>query len=93
MAEDPEALAQISRLLGDSSLRAADAEEVRRAVEGGMQRLVEGLYAEAAASDDVIDRESALAFLDDRLRFLGPLLSEDQRTRAWDALLAMIETW
>jgi len=93
MAEDPEALAQIARLLGDRSLRSAGAEEVRRTATDRLPMLVDGLLAEAAASDDVVDRESALAFVADRLQFLSPLISEDQRTQVWDALLAKIESW
>ncbi len=29
----------------------------------------------------------------DRLQFLSPLISEDQRVQVWDALLAKIESW
>ncbi len=93
MAEDPEALAQIARLLGVDGLRSASAEEVGRAVQTRLSLLVDGLLAEAAASDDVSDRESALAFLADRLRFLGPLLSADQRAQVWDALLTKVAAW
>ena len=93
MAEDPEALAQMARLLGDESLRLAAAEDVRTEAERRLPMLVDGLLAEAAASDDVVDRESALAFLADRLAFLGPLLSEDQRERVWEALVAKVEAW
>lgn len=93
MAEDPEALAQMARLLGAEGLPLASAEDVRAAAEERWDRLLEGLLAEAAASDDVSDRRSALDFLAERLRFLGPLLSEDQRERLWSALVARVDAW
>ena len=93
MAEFSEALAQIARLLGDDRLRQASREEVRASMASRFGRLVEGLIDEAMASDDVIDRESALAFLDDRLSFLGSLLSDDERSRLREALQEKIESW
>jgi hypothetical protein len=93
VAEDPEALAQIARLLGDERLRTASAEDVRVRVDQRLEQLADGLLAEATASDDVIDRESALDFLNDRLRFFGALLSEGQRTRLLAALREKIEAW
>ena len=93
MAEDPEALAQIARLLGDEQLRAASAEDVRARVDERLDQLANGLMAEATASDDVIDRASALDVLLDRLRFLGVLLSEGQRARLLEALLEKIDSW
>ena len=93
MAEDPEALAQIARLLGDERLRTASAEDVRASVDARLEQLADGLLAEATASDDVIDRESALDFVNDRLRFFGTLLSDGQRTRLLEALRERIEAW
>jgi hypothetical protein len=93
LANDPEAQAQIARLLGDEGLKAAGAAELHTAVDAGFTRLVEGLVMEAGASDDVIDRASALAFLDDRLRFLEPVIDREQRQRLREVLEAKLETW
>jgi hypothetical protein len=93
MAEDPEALTQLSRLLEDERLRGAKAPEVQDAVERDFQRLVDGMVAEAAASDDVMDRETALTFVDTRLDFLASLLSNEQRSRLRRAVRARIEAW
>jgi len=62
-------------------------------IEQDWQQLVEGLLAEAAASDDVSDQDSALAFLTDRLRFLRPLLAEDQPQRLLTDLKTRIAAW
>ena len=43
--------------------------------------LVRAMLEEAAACDDVISAASALAYLDDRLAFLGELLTEEQKDR------------
>jgi len=93
MAPEPEALAQIARLLGDPGLRSAAPEGVREAVDRGFERLVTGLLEEAAASDDVVDRASGLEFLEARLAYLGQLLTEEQKTRLSSALRAKIESW
>jgi len=93
MAPEPEALAQIARLLGDASLRSASPETVSAAVEAGFERLVAGLLEEAAASDDVTDRTSALEFLEARLAYLAQLMTGEQKARLSSALRAKIETW
>jgi hypothetical protein len=93
VASDPEALAQIARLLGNNALRTSTETEVRAAVSAGIERLADGLAAEAAASDDVTDRESALVFLRDRLNFLNGLLDDDTGSRLWQAIQDKIETW
>jgi hypothetical protein len=93
MAERPEALVQIARLLGDDGLRHASDVEVAAAVEHGFSRLADALVDEAAASDDVIDRKSALVYLDDRLSFLGALLEEGQRGRLREALVERVAGW
>jgi hypothetical protein len=81
---------QLARLLGDEALPAALAadegavpveqrERLRASVEAGLPRIAQGLLEEAVASDDVVDAASADAFLEDRLGFLGDLLTEAQR--------------
>jgi hypothetical protein len=93
VATDPEALTQLARLLDDASLRNAPPDAVRDAVDNGMPRLVDALMAEATASDDVIDRDSALEFLQRRLDFLSGLLTAQQASRLLSALSAKIESW
>jgi len=95
LAQNPEALAQIARLLGDDSLRNATAAEVRRVASARLDLLVAGLVAEAAASDDVTDRESALAFLESRLHQFDALLADDAplASRLWQALQVKIDLW
>ncbi len=93
MANHPEAQAQLARLLGEESLRLADPRTVHEAVESGLERLNAGILAEAIASDDVTDRESALEFVQDRLNFLGALLDHGQRSRLFTALQGKIDAW
>ena len=93
MASDPEALAQLARLLGNNALRTSNETEVRAAASANIERLAEGLAAEAAASDDVTDLESAMLFLKDRLNFLNGLLDDDTGTRLWQAIQDKIESW
>jgi hypothetical protein len=90
---DPEALAQLARLLGDERLRAARDNELHDAVDAHFESLVAGLIDEAAASDDVIDRTSALEFLAARLEYLRTLLSSEQTSRLSQAVQAKIEAW
>jgi hypothetical protein len=58
-----------------------DAAALRAFLDERMDAIASALIAEAAASDDVVDRASAGAYLEDRLRTLGDLLSEEQA--AW----------
>ena len=91
---------QLARLLGRPDLLSWDVEsdggqraDLERAVEDGLERLVQGLLEEAAASDDVVDAASAGAFIEDRLAFLGDLLTEDQRRRLREACRRVTEGW
>jgi hypothetical protein len=93
MAADPEALAQLARLLGDERLRRASIEEVQLAIDRGSAILTEGLVNEAAASDDVTDRASGIAFLEARLQFLQPLLTREQHTRLHEAIEEKLASW
>jgi hypothetical protein len=93
MAQDPEALAQLARLLGDERLRAARDAALDAAVDAHFDALVNGLVAEAAASDDVIDHASAVEFLDARIEYLASLLNDAQRSRLSQAVQAKIEAW
>lgn len=56
-------------------------------------RLAEALIAEASASDDVHDAASATAYLDDRLLFLGPLLSDETCRRVRQRFGSAVQQW
>ena len=90
---DPEALAQLARLLGDDSARTAGETELHESVEEHFDALVAGLIEEAAASDDVIDKASALDFFGARIEYLRGLLSPEQTSRLSQAVRAKIEAW
>jgi hypothetical protein len=68
VTERSEALAQLSRILGDDSLRSASPDQAREAVRSKLMLLIDGLVAEAAQSDDVFDRDSGLAYVEQRLQ-------------------------
>ena len=93
MAVDPEAQAQLARLLADESLRVASGPELSRAIDTGFARLVDGIVAEAAASDDVFDRDSGLEFVAKRVDNLSSTLTSEQQSRLREALRGKIETW
>jgi hypothetical protein len=93
MATDPEAQTQLARLLEDESLRHASVERLREAVDMGFDLLVDGLVAEAAASDDVFDNESAVSFVRLRVDALESVISEAQASRLLQRVQAKIEAW
>ena len=93
MAENPEALAQLARLLGESGRHSVTSQELRTAADQKFDALTDGLLDEAAASDDVTDRDSALSFLEKRLQFFEGLLSREQIDRLSDALRDRVEKW
>jgi hypothetical protein len=93
MAVRPEVLAQLARMLGDDALRVATDAEVQEAVDAQFGRLAEALVAETAASDDVFDRASALAYLDSRLETLSLVLSNEQADRLRSAAASAISDW
>jgi hypothetical protein len=51
------------------------------------------MLEEAAACDDVIDAASALSYLDDRLAFLGDLLTEEQKRKLRQGFEAYASKW
>ena len=93
MASDPEALAQLARLLGNNALRTSTDAEARAAASANLERLADGLVAEAAASDDVTDAETAREFLKARLNFFQALLDESTGTRLWQLIQDKIDAW
>ncbi len=93
MANDPEALTQLSRLIGGSIASSATAAEVQAVLEQRLALLADGLLAEAIASDDVFDRESGLEFIAARLDELAKWMSQSQRSRLLEATRVTIESW
>jgi hypothetical protein len=93
MAIDPESQTQLARLLHDESLRHASIERVRQSVDAAFDLLVDGLVAEAAASDDVFDHDSAISFVRLRVDALESVISEPQASRLFAQIQAKIEAW
>jgi hypothetical protein len=93
MAIDPEAQAQLARLLADESLRVAPEAVVSQAIDNHFERLIEGVVAEAAASDDVFDRDSGLEFAIKRVEDLSSALSDEQQARLLEGVRGKIEAW
>lgn len=93
MAVDPEAQAQLARLLRDESLRSASEDELRAAIDRRFGTLVEGLVAEASSSDDVTDRETGLSFVQLRLRSLSSVLDVQMTSRLLEGVREKISQW
>ncbi len=93
MATDQEALTQLSRLVGEAISPAATPAEVHRVLEKRLDILIDGIIAEAAASDDVFDRDSGFEFITARLDDLAKWLNESQRARLLEATRGKIDTW
>lgn len=97
-----EAMMQLARLaglgeflerFGSPQTAEPDPGKLAALVEERLDIIAEGLVAEAAASDDVIDRDSAKAFLEDRLAILGGLLLEDHQTALREAFDESTKDW
>lgn len=93
MTERSEALAQLSRILGDESLRSASPDAARAALASRTGLLIDGLVAEAAQSDDVFDRDSGLAYVERRLESLSGVIGADLREQVLEAAREQIEKW
>ena len=93
MATDPESLTQLSRLVGESLSSSAMPAEVQHVLEERLDILTDGILTEAAASDDVFDRDSAIEFVTARLDELAKWLNESQRVRLLEAARGKIDTW
>ncbi len=93
MANDPETQTQLARLLRDESVRTATPDQLRTAVEAGFDVLVEGVVAEASASDDVFDHDSAVSFVRLRIDALKTVLDDAQASRLFEAVQGKIEAW
>ena len=102
-----EALQQMARILGrdrlarrlglqgplPDRLTAEQIAALQSLVEEHVSDIVRAMLEEAAACDDVLDFASALAYLDDRLAFLGELLSEGQKERIRQVFRAYASRW
>lgn len=101
-----EALIQLARILGREELFArlgpgGDLEApgepqlalLRSLAAARAQEIARALLEEAVACDDVTDPESAAAYLEDRLAFLGDLLSEETRREVREAFQAVARGW
>jgi hypothetical protein len=93
MTERSEALAQLSRLLADDGLRSASPEEARAVLHRQSGKLLDGLVDEAAQSDDVFDRDSALGYIDQRLLALSGLIDDELRRELSEGARDRIENW
>lgn len=97
-----ERLIQIARLIGVDrftrrfgSPQAAEPEldELRALIDQRLDRVAQALVEEAAASDDVIDRATAASYLEDRLRTLGDVLTDEQARRIGTAFRERTSGW
>ena len=102
MLPRPERLRQLARLAGHEAFVARfgplDASEpeagaLRGLIDERCDEIAASLVAEAAASDDVTSPESARAYVDDRLRTLGDLLTPEQSERLLTAFVAKTSRW
>jgi len=102
MLPRPERLHQIARLVGLDAFvvrfgppdRAdPDPQALRALIDERCEEIAAALVEEAAASDDVIDPESAQAYLDDRLRTLDDLLTPEQAERLLTAFIGKTSGW
>jgi hypothetical protein len=105
---NPEAILQFARLVGRDvfyaglgfppgqeppDLDVAQREQLRVLIDNRFDGVVDALIAEAMASDDVHDQDSAVRYLHDRLDFLSDLLTADQRTRLTAACEVRVSLW
>ena len=93
MTERSEALTQLSRILGEERLRSASPEEVRETVASKLAMLIDGLVGEAAQSDDVFDRDSGLAYVEQRLQSLADLIGAGMQQQVLEGAREQIEKW
>ena len=91
--DHPQLLTQLARLTRDDRLPFLPPQALNQAIEGSFPNLVDGLLREAAASDDVTDRHSALLYLEDRLSSFSGLLGQDLTARLRAALEERVSSW
>jgi hypothetical protein len=105
----PLAIAQFARIVGrdaflervglpagaslPESLTDDQRARAREMAVGCAAAIARALLDEAMASDDIQDAAAAAAYLEERLAFLAPLLTEDTRDRVRRRYLAVADTW
>ncbi len=102
MIPTQERLVQLARLagvdmfsqrFGPPQTASPDAAALASLVGERLDQIAQGLIEEAAASDDVIDAASAQAYLDDRLRTLGGLLTSEHSAAIRVAFQTATDDW
>jgi hypothetical protein len=97
-----ERLHQLARLVGSEAFVARfgppdsaepDREALHALIDEHCDEIAARLVDEAAASDDVIDPESAQAYVDDRLRTFDDLLTPEQAERLRTAFAGKTSGW
>ena len=97
-----ELLLQLARLvgveafterLGRPQTAEPDDEALRALIEERLEHVARRLVEEAAVSDDVIDPASAAAYLEDRLRTLGDVITPEQAERLRAAFAEATAGW
>jgi hypothetical protein len=97
-----EQILQLARLIGIDAFTERfgppqtaepDDDALRALIDERLDHIARGLVEEAAASDDVLDPESALSYLDDRLRTLSALLTPDQADRIRTSFAERTKAW
>ncbi len=101
-----ERLTRLARLAGRDAFLAAVGSPVtlhelspeqiaslQRLVNDRLDAIIAGLLEEAAASDDVLSRGAAEAFIADRLAEFGDLLSKTQVQALAEATKRRLKTW
>lgn len=86
-------LGQFLERFGSPQTAEPGAEDLAGLVEERLDAIAGGLVAEAAASDDVIDGESAQVYLEDRLETLGELIGEEHRRSLTEAFAESTKDW
>ena len=105
---NPEALLQLARIIGRDqftrqlglspkelplSLTPEQMKAFHSLAEKHGDAIARALLEEAAACDDVTDAASGMAYLEERLAFLGDLLSEETRQHVRDAFASVAKRW
>ena len=97
-----ESMVQLARLIGleqflerfgSPHTAEPNTESLAALVEERLDAIANGLVAEAAASDDVIDRVSAQTFFKDRLKTLGELIGEGNQRALATAFAESTKDW
>ncbi|MEX0781355.1 MAG: hypothetical protein WD557_01810 [Dehalococcoidia bacterium] len=84
-------LTQLARILGIPS--DSDEAAVKAAASASPERLAEALFHEAADSDDVIDVESAVAYLGARMEYLAAFLANDAKSAVRTEFNERLKAW